>query len=217
MKRKGTWTSTVCAACALVAAYPMTAAANGGPARNSAPVLWTSNAGHLPLENGTGLFVLVRGGGGGHFGGGGGGHFGGGGGGHFGGAESRGGESHFGEAGDRDLRNSSFSNLNHNQLSSSNFSNTNINVSRNFNASNLNNFRAAGDFRSGWDDAAAVAGAAAVGAAATAVASAEIGSAVAALPGSCPMVNGYYQCGATWYKPQFVGSDVQYVVVPPAQ
>jgi hypothetical protein len=29
------------------------------------------------------------------------------------------------------------------------------------------------------------------------------------------MVNGYsyYQCGATWYQPQYAGSSVQYVVV----
>ena len=28
-------------------------------------------------------------------------------------------------------------------------------------------------------------------------------------------VNGasYYQCGSTWYQPQYAGSDVQYVVV----
>jgi hypothetical protein len=44
-----------------------------------------------------------------------------------------------------------------------------------------------------------------------------IGSIVYSLPPSCTsvFVNGYtyQQCGSTWYKPQYVGTSVQYVVV----
>lgn len=52
---------------------------------------------------------------------------------------------------------------------------------------------------------------------AVATTAAVIGSIVYSLPPSCTsvFVNGYtyQQCGSTWYKPQYVGTSVQYVVV----
>ncbi|MEQ1545883.1 hypothetical protein [Methyloglobulus sp.] len=43
----------------------------------------------------------------------------------------------------------------------------------------------------------------------------------AAMPPSCQMVNvngfNYQRCGNTWYKPQYAGSNVNYVVVNPPQ
>jgi hypothetical protein len=42
---------------------------------------------------------------------------------------------------------------------------------------------------------------------------------VATLPPSCStVVTGgvtYEQCGETWYQPQYIGTEVQYVVVTP--
>ena len=59
-------------------------------------------------------------------------------------------------------------------------------------------------------------GAAAWGAAATA---AVIGSNAYALPADCDQetVNGitYYECGGTWYMPQFQGTNITYVTVSP--
>lgn len=52
-----------------------------------------------------------------------------------------------------------------------------------------------------------------------ALTSAAIGSIVYSVPPSCvtTVVNGmtYQQCGSTWYAPQYVGTNVQYVVVNP--
>ena len=65
----------------------------------------------------------------------------------------------------------------------------------------------------GWDDGYRPGAALAVGAAAVAA----IGSIAYTMPTGCGQVavNGmsYYQCGSTWYQPQYAGSDVQYVVV----
>jgi hypothetical protein len=51
------------------------------------------------------------------------------------------------------------------------------------------------------------------------VTAAVVGSMVAALPPSCStiVIGGatYEQCGPTWYQPQYVGAQVQYVVVAP--
>jgi hypothetical protein len=70
---------------------------------------------------------------------------------------------------------------------------------------------------SGWDDHP-VAAAAAITATA-AVAAAAIGSIVNSVPPSCStvVVNGisYSQCSSTWYQPQYAGTSVQYVAVPP--
>jgi hypothetical protein len=54
-------------------------------------------------------------------------------------------------------------------------------------------------------------------AAAATVTAAVVGSIVHSLPPSCSamVVNGmtYQQCGGTWYQPQYVGTQVSYVVV----
>lgn len=71
-----------------------------------------------------------------------------------------------------------------------------------------------------WDDwdhhPFAVASAVTAG---VAVTNAIIGSIVREVPAQCvPVsVNGvtYQQCGSTWYQPQYMGTAVQYVVVPP--
>lgn len=63
-----------------------------------------------------------------------------------------------------------------------------------------------------------VARAAAVTGAAVATA-AVVGSVVSTLPASCVATNVggviYQQCGSAWYRPQYYGSSVQYVVVNP--
>lgn len=64
---------------------------------------------------------------------------------------------------------------------------------------------------------ARAAGAAAVVATTAAVTAAVVGSIVYTLPTSCTtIISGevtYQQCGSTYYRPQYVGSSVQYVVV----
>jgi hypothetical protein len=51
------------------------------------------------------------------------------------------------------------------------------------------------------------------------VTAAVVGSMVATLPPSCStVVTGgvtYEQCGETWYQPQYIGTEVQYMVVTP--
>ncbi|UVE16220.1 hypothetical protein NVV93_11360 [Pseudomonas sp. LS44] len=46
-----------------------------------------------------------------------------------------------------------------------------------------------------------------------------VGSVVSSVPANCVpvLVNGltYQQCGSTWYQPQYVGMQLQYVVVTP--
>lgn len=52
-----------------------------------------------------------------------------------------------------------------------------------------------------------------------AVTAAVVGSVVNSIPPSCaPVMVGnvaYQQCGSTWYRPQYMGSTVNYVVVNP--
>ena len=52
---------------------------------------------------------------------------------------------------------------------------------------------------------------------AAAVTAAVVGSMVYSLPPSCSSVRidnvTYQQCDSTWYQPQYLGSDVQYIVV----
>ncbi|WP_158497822.1 hypothetical protein [Pseudoxanthomonas suwonensis] len=49
--------------------------------------------------------------------------------------------------------------------------------------------------------------------------SALIGSVVYSLPPSCTVATfdnvTYQQCGDAWYRPQYVGTSVQYIVVDP--
>ncbi len=62
-------------------------------------------------------------------------------------------------------------------------------------------------------------GAAAVGAVAVGAAALTIGATIATLPPACAyrVVNGagYYVCGGQWLQPQYGGSGVHYVVIPP--
>ena len=94
-------------------------------------------------------------------------------------------------------------------------SNTNVNVNRNTNVNvNVNNRHGGG-----WDDDHhPIATAAAVTATAV-VTAAVVGSIVNSVPPGCVPVNYngmvYQQCGSTWYQPQYVGSQVQYVVIVP--
>jgi hypothetical protein len=168
----------------------------------------------------TEVAMLARGGGG-MRGGGGGGMRGGGGG------FSRGGGGGF-NGGSRDIRSSASGNVNFNRgggdFNRNNFdrNNTNFNGNQNFNRNNVNvnnNIHGecyGGCYNRGWDHP--VAAAAAVGAVAATTA-AVVGSMAYSLPPDCttPMANGYYQCGDTWYQPQYSGTDVQYEVVNPPQ
>ncbi|MEI2757694.1 MAG: hypothetical protein V9F46_14715 [Chitinophagaceae bacterium] len=67
----------------------------------------------------------------------------------------------------------------------------------------------------GWNNHP-VATAAAV-TATVAVTAAVVGSVVRTVPPNCSPYNYngmvYQQCGSAWYQPQYVGNDVQYVVV----
>ena len=110
-------------------------------------------------------------------------------------------------------------NNNSRDVRSTNVRNTsvnNVNVKKNTNVNvNVDNDR----HRGGWDnDYHPIATAAAV-TATVAVTSAVIGSIVRTVPPSCVPVNYngmiYQQCGSTWYQPQYVGPQVQYVVVAP--
>jgi hypothetical protein len=102
-----------------------------------------------------------------------------------------------------------------NNVRSTSSSNVNANRNTNVNANRNTDVNVDVD-RGGWDNDHhhPAAGAAAVTATAVAV-----GSIVRSVPPSCVPVNYnnvvYQQCGSTWYQPQYVGSQVQYVVVNP--
>lgn len=111
-------------------------------------------------------------------------------------------------------------NNNSRDVRSTNVRNTsvnNVNVKKNTNVNvNVDNDR---HRHGGWDnDYHPIATAAAV-TATVAVTSAVIGSIVRTVPPNCVPVNYhgmiYQQCGNTWYQPQYVGPQVQYVVVAP--
>jgi hypothetical protein len=124
--------------------------------------------------------------------------------------------------GSRDIRSRASSNVNFNGNRNANFNrNTNVNVRNNVNFNNGNFIHGecyGGCYRRDWDDYHPVATAAAVTAAAVATA-AVVGSIAYSVPSSCvtTVVGGvsYYQCGSTWYQPQYAGTNVQYVVVNP--
>ena len=88
----------------------------------------------------------------------------------------------------------------------------NVNVNRNV---NVDVDRRGG----GWNDNYHPVATAAAVTATVAVTAAVVGSIVRAVPADCAPYNYngvvYQQCGSTWYQPQYVGSDVQYVVVNP--
>ena len=90
-----------------------------------------------------------------------------------------------------------------------------VNVNRPVNIGEING--GYGDWDNGWGYHPVARGAA--WGAAAAVTSAAIGSAIYTLPSSCVVVvddgSTYHQCGSTWYQPQFVGTETQYIVVSP--
>ena len=160
----------------------------------------------------------MRGGGGGGFsrGGGGGGGFsrGGGGGGFSGGGGGRSAPTSI----DRGGGGGNFGGANANRA---NYSGGNRTGNGNFNGNtyNRNNVQINGD--NGWNHgccggyggyAHPVAAGMAVGAVAG-VTAAAIGSMAYSLPPGCSPYGGYYNCGGTYYQPQYSGSDVTYVVV----
>jgi hypothetical protein len=87
--------------------------------------------------------------------------------------------------------------------------NHNVNVNRNVNV----NVHGGG----GWGGYYHPVATAAVVTAAAVTTAAVIGSVVHSIPPSCSttVMGGvaYQQCGSTWYRPQYVGSNVQYTVV----
>ena len=87
----------------------------------------------------------------------------------------------------------------------------NVNVNRNVNV-NVNQ-------GGGWNDHYHPVATAAAVTATVAVTAAVVGSIVRTVPPNCSpySYNGiaYQQCGGTWYQPQYVGNQVQYVVVNP--
>lgn len=108
----------------------------------------------------------------------------------------------------RQVRSSATNNINHTR-------GANANVNRNVNANRDVDVNVHRDYYDGWDDHwHPVAAAAAVTATAMAV-----GAIVNSVPPSCStvVVSGvsYSQCGSTWYRPQYVGTTLQYVVVSP--
>lgn len=102
--------------------------------------------------------------------------------------------------------------------------NANVNVNRNVNVYGHGGYYGGGYYHGGYYGGGyyggccyhPVATAAAVTATAM-VTAAVIGSVVNTLPPACStvMVGGYsyYQCGSTWYQPQFYGGSTSYVVV----
>lgn len=88
----------------------------------------------------------------------------------------------------------------------------NVNVNRNV---NVDVDRHGG----GWNDNYHPVATAAAVTATVAVTAAVVGSVVRTVPANCAPVNYngvvYQQCGSTWYQPQYVGTQVQYVVINP--
>lgn len=109
-------------------------------------------------------------------------------------------------------------NTNANRNSNANV-NANVNRNTNVNVNKNVNVNVDGGYNNNYNNSYhPVARAAAVGAT-VAVTAAVVGAIVtpAQLPPSCVEVNRagvvYLQCGATWYQPQYQGSNVTYIVV----
>jgi hypothetical protein len=115
----------------------------------------------------------------------------------------------------RDVRGTTNTNVNRSANVNSNTNvNRNVNVNQNVNVNR--NVNVDVDYRGGACCYHPVAAAAAVGTAA-AVTAAAIGSVTYALPPACVVSSyggiTYQNCGGTWYRPQYAGTSVQYVVV----
>ncbi|MDM0110605.1 hypothetical protein QTI66_00505 [Variovorax sp. J22R133] len=93
--------------------------------------------------------------------------------------------------------------------------NTNVNANRNVNVNTNRHVDVDVDVDRHYHPVAT----AAVATAAVATTAAVVGSIVRTLPPSCSQVNMggvvYQQCGGVYYQPQYVGTQVQYVVVNP--
>jgi len=133
---------------------------------------------------------------------------------------ARGGGGMRGGGGARDVRSSASGNVNFNGNRNTNIDrNTNVNRNTNINVNNnINGGCGGGCYNRGWDHPVA---AAAVVTAAAVTTAAVVGSIAYTIPPTCgtAFVNNvsYYQCGSTWYQPQYVGTDLQYQVVSPPQ
>jgi hypothetical protein len=97
--------------------------------------------------------------------------------------------------------------------------NRNLDVNRSANVNVNRNVNVNSSYHGGWyGDYHPVARGVAVGAG-VALGAAAIGSIAYSLPGGCVMAPyggiGYQQCAGVWYQPQYVGTQVQYVVVNP--
>ena len=124
-------------------------------------------------------------------------------------AEARGGGGGLGGGGDR-AGGSRYVQVNNSQRDVRNTSVNNVNVNRNV---NVDVDRRGG----GWNDNYHPVATAAAVTATVAVTAAVVGSVVRSVPPNCSPYNYngmvYQQCGSSWYQPQYVGNDVQYVVV----
>jgi len=93
--------------------------------------------------------------------------------------------------------------------------NNNVNINKNVNV-NVDHHNG---WDNDWDDHYHPIATAAAVTATVAVTAAVVGSIVNTIPPSCSnvMIGNmlYYQCGSSWYQPQYVGTSVTYIVVPP--
>jgi hypothetical protein len=104
------------------------------------------------------------------------------------------------------------SNVNRSNYSSNRSYNRNVNVNRDVNVHGDYGYYRGGSYYRGAPIARGVAAGVAYG-----VTAAAIGSVAYSLPSGCGSVyyggSPYYNCGGTYYRPQYRGSDVTYVVV----
>jgi len=124
-------------------------------------------------------------------------------------------EANAGPKNSRDVtRTNAHDNVNRNNNTNVN-RNTNVNTNRNVNVNTNRNVNVNVDTDYNRHP---IGTAVAVGAT-VAVTAAVVGSIVNTVPANCvPVQMGptlYQQCGSTWYQPQYVGTNVQYVVVAP--
>ena len=95
--------------------------------------------------------------------------------------------------------------------------NRSVNVNRNVNVNTRRHVDV--DVHRGYGHSYHPVATAAAVTATVAVTAAVVGSIVNTIPPSCSIVQvgnvAYQQCGSTWYRPQYYGSSVQYIVVNP--
>lgn len=105
---------------------------------------------------------------------------------------------------------------NNTHIGNNTINNNNVNINKNVNV-NVDNH--GGGWDNDWDDHYHPVATAAAVTATVMVTAAVVGSVVNSIPPSCSnvMIGNvvYYQCGSSWYQPQYVGTSVTYIVVPP--